>query len=51
MPLKRGKSKKAQDWNFHELRKGKTYAKTRRKYGKKRAQKQMIAIVLDAKRR
>ncbi len=46
MPLKKGKSKKTIKSNFHELRHGKQYKKTARKYGKKRAQKQMIAIVL-----
>ena len=46
MPLKKGKSKKVMNKNFHELKHGKQYAKTARKYGKKKAQKQMIAIVL-----
>jgi hypothetical protein len=51
MPLKEatGSEKETQD-NFNELRHGKTYAKTQRKYGKKRAQKQMIAIALKTKR-
>jgi hypothetical protein len=46
MPLKKGRSKKTMDKNFHELRHGKQYAKTSRKFGKARARKQMIAIVL-----
>jgi hypothetical protein len=46
MPLKRGKSRKTMSENFHELRHGEQYKKTARKLGKKKAQKQMIAIVL-----
>ena len=47
MPLKKGKSKKAIKSSFHELRHGKQFAKMARKYGKKRARKQMVAIVLN----
>ena len=46
MPLKKGRSKKVVDRNFHELRHGKQYAKTARKFGKMKANKQMIAIIL-----
>lgn len=46
MPLKSGTNKRMISANFHELRHGKQYKKTARKHGKKRAQKQMIAIVL-----
>ena len=46
MPLKKGKSKKTVKSNFHELRHGKQFKKTSRKFGKKKATKQMIAIVL-----
>lgn len=47
MPLKSGMSKEAM---FHEVRHGKGYKKTRAKHGKKTANKQMIARVLQAKR-
>ena len=50
MPIIKGRGKKKLKKNFHELRHGKTYARTRRKLGKKRAQKQMIAIALKAQR-
>jgi len=36
---------------FHEVRHGKGYAKTKRKFGKDKARKQMIARVLEAKRK
>jgi hypothetical protein len=36
---------------FHEFRHGKTYAKTRQKYGKARANKQMIAVALSGGRK
>jgi hypothetical protein len=51
MPLKRGTSKKTTEKNFHELRHGKTFSRTEKKYGKKRAQKQMVAIALSNKRK
>lgn len=37
--------------DFREFGKGKTYAKTRKKFGKKRADKQRIAVVLNAQRK
>jgi hypothetical protein len=37
--------------NIEELHGGKTYAKTKHKYGKKRAQKQSVAIALKEKRK
>lgn len=46
MPLKKGKSKKVQKQNFHELRQGEQYQKTKEKFGKKKANAQMTAIVL-----
>lgn len=46
VPLRRGKSRKTMRKNFHELRHGKTFARTKRKFGAKRARAQMIAIVL-----
>ena len=51
MPLKRGSSKRVITQNFHELRHGNTYAKTRKKFGKGRAQKQMVAIALSEARK
>jgi hypothetical protein len=50
MPLIKSSSKKATAENFHELRHGKTYKKTAKKHGKRRAQKQMVAIALKTKR-
>jgi hypothetical protein len=46
MPLK--KSKKAISQNIREFHKGKTYAHTKRKFGKKRADKQAIAAAINA---
>lgn len=46
MPLKGSKSAM-----FHEVRHGKTFARTQRKFGKKKAEKQMQAIVLSTKRK
>lgn len=50
MPLIKSSSKKATESNFHELRHGKTFARTEKKFGKKKAEKQMIAIALENKR-
>lgn len=51
MPLKKGTSEKVTEENFHDVRGGKTYARTKTKLGKKRAQKQMVAIVLSNRRK
>ena len=51
MPLAKGKSKKVIGKNIRELHKGKTYARTRRKFGKKKADKQAVAIALSTARR
>lgn len=51
MPLRKGKSKKTREANFHELRHGKTFQRTAKKFGKKRAQKQMVAIELSNERK
>jgi hypothetical protein len=51
MPLKKSASKRATEENFHEFRHGKTYKKTRGKFGKEKARKQMIAAVLSNKRK
>lgn len=51
MPLKKGKSKSTLTKNFHEFRHGKTFRKTEKKFGKKRADKQMEAVVLSEARK
>ena len=51
MPLKRGASRETVSENISELHGGKTYAHTKKKYGKKRAQKQAIAIALSEQRK
>ncbi len=49
MPLLRGKKNRSK--NFREFGKGKTYSRTKRKYGKRRADKQRIAVILSSERR
>jgi hypothetical protein len=51
MPMIKGSSKAATEKNFDEFRHGKTYAKTRKKFGEKVARKQMIAALLSNKRK
>ena len=51
MPLRDSDTQSATEDNFREFGKGKTYARTRRKYGKKKANKQRIAVVLKNKRK
>lgn len=51
MPLRKSASKAATEENFDEVRHGKTFRKTRRKFGRKVAEKQMTAIVLSNKRK
>jgi hypothetical protein len=46
MPIKKGKSKKVVGENISELHSGKTHAKTQKKFGKKKADKQSVAIAL-----
>lgn len=50
MPLIQSDSTAATEQNFDELRHGKTFKKTERKFGKKRARKQMVAVALKTKR-
>ena len=50
MPMSKGTSKKATGENFDEFRHGKTYARTRKKFGEKVARRQMVAAVLSNKR-
>lgn len=51
MPLEKSASKAATERNFDEFRHGKTFARTARKFGTKKARKQMIAAVLSNKRK
>ena len=50
MPMKSGKSKRVVDENFKEFREGKTFSRTAKKFGRKKARQQMIAAVLRKKR-
>lgn len=50
MPLKKGKSKKVIASNIREFHKGKTYKKTAKKFGKKKANKQAIAVAFNKAR-
>lgn len=49
MPVKKGK--KNFKSNLHELRHGKTFKRTARKFGKAKARKQMLAIALKARQK
>lgn len=51
MPLKKGKSRKTVSRNIREFHTGKTYARTRAKFGKKRANQQAVAVALKQKRK
>jgi len=51
MPLESGKSKKTISKNISELHTGKTYAKTAKKFGKSKANKQAVAIALSVARK
>lgn len=51
MPLRKGKSRKVVSQNIKEFHTGKTYAHTRAKFGKKRADKQAVAAALNQQRR
>jgi hypothetical protein len=51
MPLAKGKSKKATEARFSEFRHGKTYAKTAKKFGKAKANRQLEAVALGGKRK
>jgi hypothetical protein len=50
-PLKHGSSQSTISSNIGELHSGKTYARTRRKFGKKKANKQAIAIAMSEARK
>ena len=51
MPMKHGKSKKTVSENISEFHTGKTYAATKKKFGKKRADKQAVAVALSKARK
>lgn len=46
MPLYRGRSNRTVSKNISELHKGRTYAHTRRKFSKRRADRQAVAIAM-----
>ncbi len=50
MPLKKGKSKETISRNIKEFHESATYAKTKEKHGKKRADKQAVAVALETAR-
>ena len=51
MPLKPGKSKKTVSSNISEFHKGGTYAATKKKFGKAKANKQAVAAAMAKKRK
>ena len=50
MPMKISKSRKAISENIEEFHGGKTYARTKDKFGKKKADKQAVAVALSIAR-
>ncbi len=48
MPLKKGGGRKAVGRNIREFSGGKTYARTKRKFGAARARKQAVAVAMRA---
>ena len=51
MPLQKGQSKKVLEKNFHELRLGPQYQKTLSKFGRSKANQQMVAVALEQRRK
>jgi hypothetical protein len=50
MPLRRGNDRETTEENFREFGKGDIYRRTKARYGKKRADKRRIAVILRNKR-
>ena len=50
MPLKKGSSKSVVSQNIREFNKGKTFAHTQAKFGKKREDRQAVAVALSEAR-
>lgn len=50
-PLAKGKSQKIVSQNIKEFHTGSTYAKTKAKFGKEKADKQAIAVAMAQKRK
>lgn len=51
MPVERGTSQATVSGNIRELHTGTTYARTKAKFGKRKADKQAVAIALAARRK
>lgn len=51
MPLAKGRSKKTVSKNISEFHKGGTYARTKKKFGKAKADKQAVAVAMATKRK
>ena len=51
MPLLRGSSQQTISKNIQELHQGATHARTQRKFGKKQADRQAVAIALEQARK
>jgi len=51
MPLKKTKSREGISENIEEFHHGDTYAKTKAKFGKKKADKQAVAVALSTARK
>ena len=51
MPIKPGSSNSVISDNIRELRQGPQFQRTKRKFGKKKAQKQTVAIALSEARK
>lgn len=51
MPLQEGSSSKTISKNISELHTGKTYERTKGKFGKEKADKQAVAIAMDEARK